>query len=108
MPMKNSNDTIGNNSLYLPVCSAVPQPLRRRMFHICIYIYIRIYIHIYIYIEILIISIQKSSNSNKEGYSQCDTEEVVCVNLQLYTPCLYKRHHFSLNSLMLPKFRLTL
>jgi hypothetical protein len=26
--MKNSNDTIGNRSCYLPVCSAVLQPLR--------------------------------------------------------------------------------
>jgi hypothetical protein len=28
MSMKNSNDTIGNRSRDLPVCSAVPQPLR--------------------------------------------------------------------------------
>jgi hypothetical protein len=28
--MKNSNDTIGNQSRDLPVCSAVPQPLRHR------------------------------------------------------------------------------
>jgi hypothetical protein len=28
MSMKNSNDTIGNRSRNLPVCSAVPQPLR--------------------------------------------------------------------------------
>ena len=26
MSMKNSNDTIGNRTCYLPVCSAVPQP----------------------------------------------------------------------------------
>jgi hypothetical protein len=31
MPMKNSNDTIGNRSRDLPVCSAVPQPLRYRV-----------------------------------------------------------------------------
>jgi hypothetical protein len=31
MSMKNSNDTIGNRSLDLPVCSAVPQPLRHRV-----------------------------------------------------------------------------
>jgi hypothetical protein len=31
MPMKNSNDTIGNRSRDLPVCSAVPQPLRHRV-----------------------------------------------------------------------------
>jgi hypothetical protein len=29
--MKNSNDTIGNRSRDLPVCSAVPQPLRHRV-----------------------------------------------------------------------------
>jgi hypothetical protein len=29
--MKHFNDTIGNRSRYLPVCSAVPQPLRHRM-----------------------------------------------------------------------------
>jgi hypothetical protein len=29
--MKNSSDTIGNRSRYLPVCSAVPQPLRHRV-----------------------------------------------------------------------------
>jgi hypothetical protein len=29
--MKNSNDIIGNRSRDLPVCSAVPQPLRHRM-----------------------------------------------------------------------------
>jgi hypothetical protein len=29
--MKNSNDTIGNRSRDLPVCSAVPQPLRLRL-----------------------------------------------------------------------------
>jgi hypothetical protein len=29
--MKNSNDTIGNRSRDLPVCSAVPQPLRYRV-----------------------------------------------------------------------------
>jgi hypothetical protein len=29
--MKNSNDTIGNQSCDLPVCSAVPQPLRHRV-----------------------------------------------------------------------------
>jgi hypothetical protein len=29
MPMKNSNDTIGNRSRELTVCSAVPQPLRQ-------------------------------------------------------------------------------
>jgi hypothetical protein len=28
MSMKNSNDTIGNRFRDLPVCSAVPQPLR--------------------------------------------------------------------------------
>jgi len=26
MPMKISNDTIGNRTRYLPACSAVPQP----------------------------------------------------------------------------------
>jgi hypothetical protein len=31
MSMKNSNYTIGNRSCYLPVCSAVPQPLRHRV-----------------------------------------------------------------------------
>jgi hypothetical protein len=31
MPMKNSNDTIGNWSRDLPVCSTVPQPLRHRV-----------------------------------------------------------------------------
>jgi hypothetical protein len=30
MSMKNSNGTIGNRSRDLPVCSAVPQPLRHR------------------------------------------------------------------------------
>jgi hypothetical protein len=30
MSMKNSNDTVGNRSRDLPVCSAVPQPLRHR------------------------------------------------------------------------------
>jgi hypothetical protein len=29
--MKNSNDTIGNRSRVLPVCSAVPQPMRHRV-----------------------------------------------------------------------------
>jgi hypothetical protein len=29
--MKNSNDTIGNRSRDLPVCSALPQPLRHRV-----------------------------------------------------------------------------
>jgi hypothetical protein len=29
--MKNFNDTIGNRSRYLPVCSAVPQPLPHRV-----------------------------------------------------------------------------
>jgi hypothetical protein len=29
--MKNSNDIIGNRSRDLPVCSAVPQPLRHRV-----------------------------------------------------------------------------
>jgi hypothetical protein len=33
MSMKNSNDTIGNQSRDLPVCSAVPQPLRHRVPH---------------------------------------------------------------------------
>jgi hypothetical protein len=33
MSMKNSNDTIGNRSRDLPVCSAVPQPLRHRVPH---------------------------------------------------------------------------
>jgi hypothetical protein len=33
MSMKNSNDTIGNRSHDLPVCSAVPQPLRHRVPH---------------------------------------------------------------------------
>jgi hypothetical protein len=31
MSMKNSNDTIGNRSRYLPVCTAVSQPLRYRV-----------------------------------------------------------------------------
>jgi hypothetical protein len=31
--MKNSNNTIGNRSRDLPVCSAVPQPLRHRVPH---------------------------------------------------------------------------
>jgi hypothetical protein len=31
MSMKNSNDTIGNRFRDLPVCSAVPQPLRHRV-----------------------------------------------------------------------------
>jgi hypothetical protein len=31
MSMKNSNDTIGNRSRDLPVCSAVSQPLRHRV-----------------------------------------------------------------------------
>jgi hypothetical protein len=31
MSMKNSNDTIGNRSRNLPVCSSVPQPLRHRV-----------------------------------------------------------------------------
>jgi hypothetical protein len=33
MSMKNSSDTIGNKSSDLPVCSAVPQPLRHRVPH---------------------------------------------------------------------------
>jgi hypothetical protein len=32
--MKNSSDIIGNRSRDLPVCSAVPQPLRHRLPHI--------------------------------------------------------------------------
>jgi hypothetical protein len=31
MLMKNSNDIIGNQSRDLPVCSAMPQPLRHRV-----------------------------------------------------------------------------
>jgi hypothetical protein len=31
MSMKNFNDTIGNRSRDLPVCRAVPQPLRHRV-----------------------------------------------------------------------------
>jgi hypothetical protein len=31
MSMKNFNDTLGNRSRDLPVCSAVPQPLRHRV-----------------------------------------------------------------------------
>jgi hypothetical protein len=31
MSIKNSNDTIGNRSRDLPVCSAVPQPLSHRV-----------------------------------------------------------------------------
>jgi hypothetical protein len=31
MSMKNSNDTVRNQSRDLPVCSAVPQPLRHRV-----------------------------------------------------------------------------
>jgi hypothetical protein len=31
MSMKNSNDTIGNRFRDLPVCRAVPQPLRHRV-----------------------------------------------------------------------------
>jgi hypothetical protein len=31
MSIKNSNDTIGNRSRNLPVCNAVPQPLRHRV-----------------------------------------------------------------------------
>jgi hypothetical protein len=34
MSMKDSNDAIGNRSRDLPVCSAVPQPLRHRVPHI--------------------------------------------------------------------------
>jgi hypothetical protein len=33
MSMKNSSDTIGNQTCDLPVCSAVPQPLRHHMPH---------------------------------------------------------------------------
>jgi hypothetical protein len=32
MSIKNSNDTIGNRSRDLPVCSTVPQSLRHHMF----------------------------------------------------------------------------
>jgi hypothetical protein len=32
--MKNSIDTVGNQSRNLPVCSAVPQPLRHRVPHL--------------------------------------------------------------------------
>jgi hypothetical protein len=35
--MKNSSDTIGNRSRDIPVCSAVPQPLRHSVPHICTY-----------------------------------------------------------------------
>jgi hypothetical protein len=39
--MKNPNNTIGNRSRDLPVCSAVPQLLRHRVpLYICMYIYI--------------------------------------------------------------------
>jgi hypothetical protein len=37
MSIKNSNDTIGNRSRDLPVCSAVPQPLRHRVPQVHIY-----------------------------------------------------------------------
>jgi hypothetical protein len=37
MSMNNSNDTIGNRSRDLPVCTAVPQKLRHRVPHIYIY-----------------------------------------------------------------------
>jgi hypothetical protein len=37
MSMKNSNDIIGNLSRNLPVCSAVPQPLRH---HVPLYVHI--------------------------------------------------------------------
>jgi hypothetical protein len=29
MPMKNSNDTVGNRTRYFPACSAVPPQVRR-------------------------------------------------------------------------------
>jgi hypothetical protein len=41
MSMKNFNDTIGNRSRDLPVCSAVPQPLRHRVTHETVEIYIK-------------------------------------------------------------------
>ena len=41
MSLKNSNDTIGNRTRDLPVCSAVPQPLRHLFPHIY-YIYLNI------------------------------------------------------------------
>jgi phage FluMu gp28-like protein len=34
MSIKNSNDAVGNRSRDLQVCSAVPQPLRRRVLQI--------------------------------------------------------------------------
>jgi hypothetical protein len=33
MSLKNSNDTIGNRTRDLPVCSVVPSPLRHRVPH---------------------------------------------------------------------------
>jgi hypothetical protein len=44
MSMKNFTDTIGNQSLDLPVCSAVPQPLRHCVPHITIIIIVIIII----------------------------------------------------------------
>jgi hypothetical protein len=35
LSMKNSNNIIGNRSRDLPVCSAVPQPLRHCVPHVC-------------------------------------------------------------------------
>jgi hypothetical protein len=48
--MKSSNDTIGNRSCDLLVCSVVPQLLRASNIYIYIYVYICIYIYIYVYI----------------------------------------------------------
>jgi hypothetical protein len=35
--MTNYNDTVGNRTRDLPVCGALPQPLRHRVHHILMY-----------------------------------------------------------------------
>ena len=50
MSLKNSNDTIGNRTCNLPVCSVVPKPLRHRALQTCVCVCVCVCVYIYIYI----------------------------------------------------------
>jgi hypothetical protein len=45
--IRNSSDTIGNRTRDFSPCSAVPQPLRHRVYYVCIYMYVlRVYVSV--------------------------------------------------------------
>jgi hypothetical protein len=105
--MKNSNDTIGNRSRDLSVCSAVPQPLLRRVPHFNIVVQIKTKFKLFLLTYLYNYTNGVRKISSVAVCSRTSTCQYLFISRILYKEAIFNKEwklSQSLNFPVFPKF----